>query len=142
MIELKGRCHCGNISITYKTHTPPEEAALRACQCTFCRKHQARAVSDPAGHVEFEVARPADLNRYQFGLRSAQFLLCRECGVYVGAFAPEHEASRGHATLMVNVLDDEARYGAAKPTVYDAEDAKSRTARRRRVWTPATVSAS
>ena len=44
----------------------------------------------------------------------------------------------GHATLMVNVLDDEARYGAAAPTVYDAEDVQSRTARRRRVWTPAT----
>jgi hypothetical protein len=139
VFDLKGRCHCGNISIHYKTRIPPEEAALRACQCTFCRKHQARAVSDPDGQIDFRVARPADLQRYQFGLRSAQFLVCRECGVYVGAFAPEHEAARGHATLMVNVLDDEARYGTAQPALYDAEDAQSRTARRRRVWTPATL---
>ena len=139
MLELNGRCHCGNIHIRYSTHIAPEQAALRACQCSFCRKHQARAVSDPAGHVEFSVAHTADLSRYQFGLRSAQFLVCRECGVYVGAFTPEHNPTSGHATLMVNVLDDEARYGAAAPTVYDAEDAQSRTARRRRVWTPATL---
>lgn len=139
MHELEGRCHCGNITIRYRTHTAPEAASLRACQCTFCRKHQARAVSDPGGHVTFSVAREADLNRYQFGLRSAQFLICRTCGVYVGAFLAANPPEQGHATLMVNVLDDEARYGIAQPTVYDAEDADGRTARRRRVWTPATL---
>ena len=141
MFELEGRCHCGNIRVRFHTSTAPEEAILRACQCSFCRKHQARAVSDPQGHVAFEVTHAADLNRYQFGLRSAEFIVCRRCGVYMGAFLAADAASsdHGHATLMVNVLDAEQRYGTAAPTVYDAEDMQSRTARRRRIWTPATL---
>ena len=139
MLKLDGRCHCGNITIQYETSTPPEQAKLRACQCSFCRKHQSRAVSDPGGHVTFAVADAANLNRYQFGLRSAEFLVCRGCGVYVGAFVADSSPSEGHATLMVNALDDEARYGSPEPTVYDAEDKTDRTARRRKMWTPATL---
>jgi hypothetical protein len=131
-----GRCHCGNIEIAYTSDIAPAEAAIRACQCSFCRKHQARAVSDPQGSAEIVVHDPALLNRYRFGLATADFLLCSRCGVYVGAF---FEAPDGAwATLMINAFDDHAAY--TRPPVaqdYGAEDAAGRQQRRRERWTPA-----
>ena len=57
---------------------------MRACQCTFCRKHGAHNVTDRDGHLVVR-ARRDDLIRYQFGTRGCDFLLCRRCGVYVAA---------------------------------------------------------
>ena len=137
MHELKGGCHCGNIAVTYRTDVAPEEAEPRACQCSFCRKHNTRAVSDPQGSLEIAVRDPHLLNRYQFGLKAADFLICKECGVYVAAFMGDPDDEHGYATLMASTLDDHARYGAAAPTVYAGEDEAGRRQRRREKWTPA-----
>jgi hypothetical protein len=137
--ELEGGCHCGNITVTYKTTIAPEDAKPRACQCSFCRKHQSRAISDPAGSVEFRIVDPAGVNRYRFGIGSCDFLVCRNCGVYVGAFMPDPDDDKGYATLMANCLADQGRYPQAAPTVYDGEDGEGKRDRRRRVWTPAVL---
>lgn len=139
MHELKGGCHCGNLSVTYRTGVAPENATPRACQCSFCRKHQTRAVSDPAGRLEIMVGDSAAVSRYRFGLATADFLVCRTCGVYVAAFMPDPDDERGFATLMANALDEHARYPAATPAHYDREDAAAKRARRRRMWTPAVL---
>ena len=137
MHQLKGGCHCGNISVAYTTSVAPEDAKTRACQCSFCRKHQSRAVSDPGGSLEFRVRDAAAVNRYTFGIGSCEFLICRTCGVYVGAYMADPDDDQGFATLMANALDDQARYPAAAPTDYDGEDGEGKRDRRRRVWTPA-----
>ena len=137
MNELKGGCHCGNIAVLYKTAVAPEEASPRACQCAFCRKHNTSAVSDPQGHLTISVRDADRLSRYQFGLRAADFLICRDCGVYVAAFMPDPDDGRGFATLMSVTLDERARYPDAKPTVYEGEDETGRRQRRRERWTPA-----
>src|SRR5882762_1576941 len=56
---------------------------LGACQCSFCRKHNARAFSDPKAHVTLTVADPLHLQRYSFGLKTSDQIICRRCGVYV-----------------------------------------------------------
>lgn len=139
MHELKGGCHCGNISLRYTTTIAPEDAKPRACQCSFCRKHQSRAVSDPAGRAEITIHDSDGVNRYRFGLASNDFLICRNCGVYVGGFMPDPDDAHGYATLMANALDDQARYPLAAPTDYAGEDANGKRERRRRVWTPAVL---
>ncbi len=139
MYQFRGGCHCGNITVTYNTTVAPEDTKPRACQCSFCRKHQSRAVSDPAGDLEIRFKNADDVNRYQFGLGSCDFIVCRTCGVYVGGFMPDPDDDRGFATLMANALDDQARYPAAEPTVYDGEDGEGKRTRRRRVWTPARI---
>ena len=48
---FKGQCHCGAISVEVVSDRPPAEQALGACQCSFCRKHNARAFSDPKAEV-------------------------------------------------------------------------------------------
>ncbi|RMF03493.1 MAG: aldehyde-activating protein [Alphaproteobacteria bacterium] len=137
MHELTGGCHCGNISVVYHTRIAPEEAQPRACQCGFCRKHNTAAVSDNEGDLTIRVKDGEQLSRYQFGLKTCEFLICRNCGVYVAAFAGEPDDSAGYATLMSFCLDERARYPAAAPSDYAGEDAQGRRARRRRVWTPA-----
>jgi len=139
MHDLKGGCHCGNISVEYRTVIAPEDAKPRACQCSFCRKHQSRAISDPAGRLTFVVNNPDGINRYGFGVRSCDFLICRNCGVYVGAYMPDPDDTSGFGTLMANALDEQARYGPGQPTDYDGEDGRGKRERRRLVWTPAEV---
>jgi hypothetical protein len=142
MHVLAGGCHCGNLKVIYKTTVAPEDATPRACQCTFCRKHNTRAVSDPDGSLAIDVEDARALNRYRFGLGAAEFLICRTCGVYVAAFMADPDDGRGYATLMANVLAAEGRYPPATATAYDNEDEAGRRARRRRRWTPATLSVS
>ena len=85
MHRFEGGCHCGNLSYVFETTADLEALGLRACMCTFCRRHGARNTSDPKGSVRIWVRDGAKLNRYSFGLRTADFLLCRECGAYIGA---------------------------------------------------------
>lgn len=139
MHELKGGCHCGNITVDYRTTIAPEDATPRACQCSFCRKHQSRAISDPAGSLTITINEPAGVNRYGFGIRSCEFLVCRDCGVYVGAFMPDPDDSKGFATLMANALEAQGRYAPGQPTDYEGEDGTGKRERRRRVWTPAQI---
>src|SRR5690606_34244006 len=50
-----GGCHCGAIVIDFESAVSAEETEVRACQCTFCRKHGSRAVSDPGGKLTIAV---------------------------------------------------------------------------------------
>jgi hypothetical protein len=135
---LRGGCHCGNLRLTFETRRDPGELAVRACGCSFCRRHAVRTVSDPAGRVEFVVRDPAQLSRYRFGLGTAQFLVCPACGVYVGAIFAE--AGSAYAVINLNALETPDAFARAAVAVsYDAESAGERRARRRALWTPASV---
>lgn len=131
-----GGCHCGNLRYALETPLALAQLPLRACQCSFCRHHGARSTSDPAGRIRFEAQDPALVTRYRFGLRTADFLICAKCGIYVGATMPDGGAQ--FAIINANTLDDAARLTqAAAPMDYEGEDAASRGKRRRRRWSPA-----
>lgn len=133
--RLVGRCHCGNVTTVLETAKPPERLGLRACGCSFCRRHGARTTSDPEGRARIAVRDPAKLNRYRFNLRSADFLVCRECGTYVGAVYAD--ADGAWATLNANAFEERDVFTqAAAPVAYEAETAEQRAARRKRQWTP------
>ena len=131
----EGSCHCGAIGWTYHTSIAPSQWPVRSCQCSFCLRHATRCTSDPAGSVEFSVSDRDALHRYRFGLHTAEFLVCRHCGVYIGAYA---EGPGGRfATLNLNALKTPAAdLPAAMPTFYDAEDRDGRVRRREQRWTP------
>jgi hypothetical protein len=137
-VRLTGGCHCGNLGLTFETRRDAGELTVRACACSFCRRHGVRTVSDPAGELEFVVHDPAQLNRYRFGLGTAQFLVCRTCGVYVGAVIAE--AGSAFAIVNINALETpEVFADTAVPVSYERESAAERRARRRARWTPATL---
>jgi hypothetical protein len=139
LYRFAGGCHCGNLELAFETAREPAELAVRACGCSFCRRHGVRTVSDPDGRLEVRVHDPAGLSRYRFGLGTAEFLLCRHCGVYVGAVMTEAQAA--WAIVNVNALaTPEAFAATAVPVSYERESETERRARRRARWTPARVS--
>jgi len=138
--RLTGRCHCGAVTVIFETPSDPARLQLRTCDCSFCRKHGGRTVSDPAGRLVFTVSDPTRLGRYRFGTGSADFLVCTRCGVYLGVVM-EHEG-RGYGVLNVNTLDDGAPFDRpAEPTHLGGESLDERMARRAGRWTPADVKA-
>lgn len=137
-MRLDGRCHCGNIEVTFETAHAQADLQLRECGCGFCRRHGVTAAADPAGRIEFRIRDPAEVSRYRFALRTADFLVCRTCGVYVGATCTIDGSA--YATLNVNVLEGRASLTSRPVRVdYEGESAAERVARRRARWTPASV---
>jgi hypothetical protein len=134
-MKLKGRCHCGNLSLEFETAVPVAELPLRACQCSFCRAHGVFSTSDPRGQVEVAAKEQAQLERYRFGLGITDFLICRRCGVYVLAVA-EMDGAR-YAVLNANALERRAEMTSRPQAMdYDGETAETRRARRKARWTP------
>lgn len=132
MALYEGCCHCGAATVVFETAVSPDELPTRACQCGFCRAHGARTATDPAGRLRFG----GRLRRYRFGLGVADFLLCPDCGVYLGALYAED--GRAWGTVNVNCLAARDRFRpAGEPVSYEGEDAEARRARRRARWTPA-----
>lgn len=136
-IEYSGSCHCGAIGFGYHTAIEPREWSVRACQCSFCRAHDALSTSDPAGQLAFTAAKPGLLQKYRFGLKTADFLLCRECGVYIGAVIETPRGAYGIVNLHA-LRDRPAGLAATAPISYDGEDEGSRVSRREDRWTPVT----
>jgi len=134
--EFQGSCHCGAIGFRYRTDIAVANWSIRACQCRFCRAHDALSASDPSGLVEFTANDPAALNRYRFGLRTADFLLCRECGVYIGAMI---ETAKGRFGIINThaLREIPADLAPTEPMIYDGEGVAGRVTRREDRWTPA-----
>jgi hypothetical protein len=130
-----GSCHCGEIGFRYHTAQPPDEWSIRACQCSFCRAHGALSTSDPSGKIEFRVASSGALNRYRFGLHMTDFLLCRECGVYIGAVMETPNGVFG--IINVNALRPQpTTIAGTMPMEYGSESLEQRASRREQRWSP------
>src|ERR1700722_9454485 len=98
MTRFEGRCHCDNLSFVFEASMELEQLGLRACQCGFCRAHNARATSDPRGTIRFRVREPGLLSRYRMGHGITDFLVCARCGVFMAAMMEDG----GTALMTVN----------------------------------------
>ena len=133
--SYEGRCHCRAIGFVYRTALAVEDWPIRACQCTFCRLHAGLTTSDPAGSLVFIEEKPEALNRYEFGLKTADFLICRNCGAYIGAMTRSGASRFG--IINVRVLHSLAdRLRSPERMNYDSQGASERQARRELRWTP------
>ena len=134
---LTGTCHCGAIRGTLHATKPAAELQLRACQCSFCTRHGAMTVSDPAGRATVEIERAA-LTKYQFGTRTGTSLVCNRCGMYAGVIL--EDGGKVWSALNVRGLAIPGFEGrAAEPVVYDGETPQARIARRKAKWTPTEI---
>jgi hypothetical protein len=139
MPEYRGSCHCGAVGFLYRTDVEPEDWSIRACQCAFCRAHDALSASDPLGSLEFTAKDPDLLGRYRFGLKTADFLLCRQCGIYIGALIETEHGQYG--IINTHALDEAPDdLSPTEPMTYDSEDTAARVSRREKRWTPVTAS--
>ncbi len=134
-ILYRGKCHCGALGYAYTTSVDPSAWPVRSCQCSFCRRHAARCTSDPAGTLRFTHRKAEQLVRYRFALETADFLLCRACGVYLGAVIATERGRFGIANLNA-LAEAPPTLPPAAPVRYDGEARSVRVDRRERVWTP------
>jgi hypothetical protein len=131
-----GGCHCGNLAIRFETVLPLDALPVRSCACSFCTRHGTRCTSDPAGRVEITVRDPERLERYRFGLRTTDYLVCKTCGVYVGAVLDDEAGAVAIVNINCLAVGDHG-WQAAKAMNYDGETEPERRARRLGTWTPA-----
>jgi hypothetical protein len=132
---IKGGCHCGNLKLRFFLSKPFNELSIRACQCSFCRKHNVRATADPDGELEISVIDKTKLSKYNMGLGVTDFLVCKECGVYVSAVMFDEQNKQMIGNCIVNALDlDQVEVKLSEAAHYDDESKKSRLERRRGRW--------
>jgi hypothetical protein len=84
--------------------------------------------------VLFDIAEASNLQRYRFGTHSTDFLVCRACGVYLGALLTSRYGQ--FATLNINTIQAALDVPAPVPVSYDAESLEQRRSRREARWTP------
>ena len=132
-----GTCHCDAIRGTLYATKPAAELQVRACQCSFCTRHGAMTVSDPAGKATFEIERAA-LAQYQFGTRTGTSLICARCGMYAGVIL--EDGGKIWSVLNARGLAIPELMGrTAEAVVYEGETPAQRIARRKAKWTPTEI---
>ena len=137
-MEHQGGCHCGNMRVRLRINLEPHQTALRSCACSFCRMHGTRTVADPAGRFEMRADDWSLVERYRFGTGTADYLVCRKCGVYIAAVCETSAGTR--AVVNINCLDDRAEFSQAPSAPdYDGETREARLSRRAANWMPAIV---
>jgi hypothetical protein len=134
---FSGTCHCGAIRGTLAATKPAAALQLRSCQCSFCTRHGAMTVSDPAGRATFEIERAA-LAPYRFGSRTGTSLVCNRCGMYASVML--EDGDKVWSVLNARGLAiPEFKAREAEPVVYDGETPQARIARRKAKWTPTEI---
>jgi hypothetical protein len=135
MYTYSGACHCGAIQVELNFSKPAAEIRVRACQCSFCRRRATRTVADAAGLATIRASSSADLERYRFGLSTADYLICKRCGTYVAAV--QDDARQLISVANVAGLDvPDFRDRAGEAVSYEGETVAQRLARRRAYWMP------
>jgi len=112
----------------------PASMIPRACDCSFCQKHAAAYISDPAGQLSVIMQSPDALRWYQQGSNTAEFLLCTGCGVLV-AVVFEHNA-RIYGAVNARSLERLADFHSAVPASPQLLAADEKVARWLQVWFP------
>ena len=130
-LQLTARCHCGNVTVHVQLSQPVDKLVPRACDCSFCRMQGAAYVSDPNGTLRMRVLEGSELARYRQGAELADMLLCRRCGVLMGA---SYEADgRTFATLNGRILTD-VQLPEAQAVSPQRLSAKDKSERWQKLW--------
>jgi hypothetical protein len=132
MHKVSGACHCGNLRVELELARAPDTYAPRACDCDFCRKHCAAYVSDPQGSLLIRIRDEQHAGRYHQGSGMAELLLCRNCGVLVGALY--RGSGRLYAAVNAKVIDGPATFGAEQPVSPQTLTDREKVRRWRDLW--------
>jgi hypothetical protein len=106
----------------------------RACDCSFCQKHGAAYVSDPAGQLSVITQRADALRRYRQGSRTAEFLLCNHCGVLVAVVFDQE--GRLYGAVNARSLEEPTGFATATPASPQRLSPREKFARWSQLWVP------
>jgi hypothetical protein len=130
---IHGSCHCRNVSFTLAWEPDPAEIQARACTCSFCVKHGGVWTSYPAGTLQVQIKDSSAVSKYAFGTRTAEFHVCRGCGVV--PVVTSRIDGRLYAVVSVNAFENvDPSMLRRTPMTFDDETEATRLARRKRNW--------
>ncbi len=137
MKRLAGGCHCGNLQLSFETALPLQDFRPRACDCSFCLKHGASYISDPAGHLSIAGKARQALRLYRQGSEHAEFVLCNQCGVLVAVvFGAQGQL---YGAVNTRCLEDRSGFGQEQAASPQSLSATDKQARWQALWTPNVV---
>jgi hypothetical protein len=137
MVTLHGSCHCGCLGVEFSTAQNPAAISPRACDCSFCRKHGAAYISDPAGKLSVSEIAAGTMRKYRQGSDTARFLMCGHCGVLV-AVVLEYD-SRIYGAANVGCFDGETGLGDSVPASPQHLSPEEKVSRWVKLWVPDVV---
>jgi hypothetical protein len=130
---IAGSCHCSNIAFELTWQPDPAEIPARACGCSFCIKHGGVWTSNPSGSLRIEVKDESLVSKYRFGTATADFHVCRACGVV--PLVTSMISGRTYAVVNTNTFNNVDRALLRRvPASFDGEGEDARLARRARNW--------
>jgi hypothetical protein len=132
MHAINGGCHCGNILVAVELPREPADYSPRACDCDFCRKHGAAYVSDAKGSLSVRIRDEREIGRYRQGGGLVDCIVCRNCGVLVGAFFARDGSLYG--TVNVNAVGARSDFAPAEPVSPKTLTDKEKIARWTKIW--------
>ena len=138
LTRIKGSCHCQNISYDLLWPERASEIPVRNCGCTFCKKHGGAWTSHRGSKMKAKILDVSSVSKYRFGTKTAEFYICRACGVapFVTSEIDEHQ----YAVVNVNTFGNiDATSFINTSTNFDGEAKDDRLERRRRNWIPDVV---
>ena len=130
---VEGSCHCGNVSYSLEWPTVLTMLPLRRCSCSFCRRHSSVWTSHPDATLTTRVRDPERISRYRQGSETAEFHVCRNCGVVCYCLSDID----GHVYGIVNartLAGDAMRTGRITEISFEGEEVADRLDRRTRNW--------
>ena len=135
--EIQIQCHCGNITLEFRSNQLPEELPLRRCLCSFCVAHGGIYTSDPNGEVEISFAKADEIHHYRnphsVSEQNMNFTVCRICGTV--PLATSEIEGKDYAVVAVNGrCSPQLLPGVVVDMDYDDETLAIRNERRKRSW--------
>jgi len=132
MALLHGGCHCGNVAVQVQLSQPCGSYRPRVCDCGFCRKHAAAYLSDPHGSLLLHVRETVQLGSYRQGSGAAEMLVCRTCGVLLGAVCRDGDTVYG--VVNSRVLEAPEGFGAEQDVSPQRLSREEKLQRWRQLW--------
>ncbi len=132
MGKINGGCQCGNVTVEAELSGAFETYNPRVCDCEFCSKHSAAYLSDAQGSLVIAIANESDVSRYRQGSKTAEFIVCKQCGVLVAICHRTSEAL--FATLNVRALDRKFEFGREQPVSPKQLASDEKAKRWRALW--------
>jgi len=132
-VTITGGCHCENIRFSLEWPASTREIATRTCGCTFCRKHGGTWTSHRDAKLNAQAKDNALVSKYRFGTETADFYICKRCGV--APFVVSRIDNNSYAVVNTNSFDPSDAYTFSNmSTDFDGEGTDDRLNRRQRNW--------
>lgn len=132
--QLRGSCYCSNIRFVFITDKSDDELPRRECQCGFCVLHGRIATSDRDGELRIAIEAPENVSKFRFGHRTADFYVCRECGMIPVVTSEIDGATRGIVDVRMIEGFDWSRSETSRHD-FEGEEVDDRLDRRKGYWT-------